>query len=82
MNDLYVEPFLGEFGWELFGWQSILRAMSDVYSIRVWCKPGHNYLYRDFAQAVHTFDLGHMSRIATKFQAVGLLSGHTLTVNG
>jgi len=58
MNDLYVEPFLGEFGWELFGWQSILRAMSDVYSIRVWCKPGHNYLYRDFAQAVHTFDPG------------------------
>ena len=58
MTDLYVEPFLGEFGWELFGWQSVLRAMKDRYRLHVYCLPGHEYLYQDFAVEIKTFDPG------------------------
>ena len=56
MSELYVEPFLGEFGYELIGWQSVLRAMAPRCDrVEVWCRPGHNVLYRDFAK-VHNFD--------------------------
>ena len=58
MTDLYVEPFLGEFGWELFGWQSALRTMSHYNRMHVWCLPGHQYLYQDFATTINTFDPG------------------------
>lgn len=58
MTDLFVEPFLGEFGWELFGWQSVLRAMSKKHRIYLSCLPGHQYLYQDFATDITTFDPG------------------------
>lgn len=54
MSELFVEPFCGEFGYELIGWQSVLRAMK-YDQVEVWCRPGHNVLYRDFAK-VHNFD--------------------------
>lgn len=57
MTELLVEPFLGEFGWELFGWQSILRALAPTYDrVEVWHRPGHRVLYKDFAAATHPFD--------------------------
>lgn len=58
MNRLYIDPFLGEFGWELFGWQSILRAMSKQHRIHLWCLPGHEHLYQDFATEIIPFDPG------------------------
>jgi len=60
MTNLYIEPFLGEFGYELMGWQSVLRALSldtPDKKLVVWCRPGHSYLYSDFAE-VHLFDPG------------------------
>lgn len=54
MNELFVEPFCGEFGYELIGWQSVLRAMHHE-KMEVWCRPGHGVLYDDFA-GVHEFD--------------------------
>jgi len=49
---LLAGPWLGEFGWELFGWQGVLRYLAqnnDYEEILVGCKPGREYLYADFA---------------------------------
>lgn len=52
-------PYIGEFGWELFGWQGYLRALKKKYSdkkIIVACQPGHDILYTDFASDIRHFD--------------------------
>ena len=48
---LFAGPWVGEFGWELFGWQAKLRWLRrHVYDeVFVQCKPGHEVLYKDFA---------------------------------
>ena len=51
-NKLLAGPFLGEFGWELFAWQGVLRKMvevGDYNEVVIGCKSGREYLYRDFA---------------------------------
>ncbi len=50
MIDLIAGPWIGEFGWELFGWQGVLRAMSPQYKrVIIIGRPGHQFIYRDFA---------------------------------
>jgi len=50
MIDLVAGPWIGEFGWELFGWQGYLRAIASEYKkVTVISRPGHKYLYEDFA---------------------------------
>lgn len=47
---LFAGPWMGEFGWELFGWQSHLRWLSTKFDgILVCGPPGHEHLYEDFA---------------------------------
>ena len=50
---LVAGPWIGEFGWELFGWQGYIRAISKNY-VRTICisRPGHGVLYTDFAEFV------------------------------
>ena len=49
MIDLVAGPWIGEFGWELFGWQGVLRAMAPQYKrVTVYGRPGHDALYSDF----------------------------------
>jgi hypothetical protein len=50
---LLAGPFLGEFGWELFCWQARLRRISrerGYENAYVYCRPGHESLYEDFAE--------------------------------
>lgn len=47
-------PWVGEFGWELFCWQGYLRKLSEDAEVIVGCRPGHEYLYEDFAHDIYT----------------------------
>lgn len=54
---LCAEPYLGEFGWELFCWQGYIRTLSTQYDRTiVYCKTGHDYLYKDFASEIINYD--------------------------
>jgi hypothetical protein len=56
MLDLIAGPWVGEFGWELFGWQGVLRNLAPDYDkVIVYGKPGHAYLYEDFADEYINF---------------------------
>lgn len=47
--DLIAGPWVGEFGWELFGWQGVIRDMSERYNRTIiYGRPGHQFLYEDF----------------------------------
>ena len=49
---IFAGPWVGEFGWELFGWQGYLRALAQAErceSFIVCGRPGHEGLYSDFA---------------------------------
>ena len=66
---LLAGPFLGEFGWELFCWQGRLRRLSKQYDETcVFCKKGHEILYKDFAKinkipSSHTLNCDHAEDI-------------------
>lgn len=50
MKTLLAGPWVGEFGWELFEWQSFLRYRSQNYDkVIVSSRPGHEIIYKDFA---------------------------------
>jgi hypothetical protein len=54
---LLAGPWVGEFGWELFGWQAYLRYLSQFYKeTHVISRPGHGVLYEDFATKFYEFD--------------------------
>lgn len=57
LTAIFAGPFCGEFGWELFGFQGYLRAMSDrtEQNIVVCSRPGHEALYEDFAAGYVAF---------------------------
>jgi hypothetical protein len=50
---LFAGPFLGEFGWEVCIWAPWLRYVSETSreDMVVLCRPGHRWLYQDFAEA-------------------------------
>lgn len=56
-HTFYCGPFIGEFGWELFGWQGYLRTLRNLKNVKiiVACQPGHEYLYSDFADTIRLF---------------------------
>ncbi len=56
MSKLFIGPFVGEFGHELFCWQGVWRANASEYShITVVCTPGKEILYKDFADKILTY---------------------------
>lgn len=52
-----IATWVGEFGWELFCFQGILREMSDKYDITVCARRGHERLYQDFAKKFIPLDV-------------------------
>jgi len=57
MNILTAGPWIGEFGWELFCWQSFLRTMSKKFDqTYIASRPGTEYLYKDFCTEFIPFD--------------------------
>jgi len=55
-SKLYVEPFVGEFGWELFCWQGGIRRMSKSFDeTHVECRIGREMLYKDFATSISSY---------------------------
>ncbi len=49
---LYAGPFVGEFGYELCGWQAGLRKLASKYErVVVVCRPAMQPLYADFAHS-------------------------------
>jgi hypothetical protein len=66
MSNLIAGPFCGEFGWELFCWQSFVRNVATKNNrlfdkVTVICRPGHEKLYDDYATDFISFTppLGH-----------------------
>ena len=53
---LLAGPWVGEFGWELMGWQARLRFLSKTSDVIVACQMGHESLYQDFAKDIVYFD--------------------------
>jgi len=56
---IFAGPWVGEFGWELFAWQGVLRtiARNERYRKFTICgRKGHEYLYEDFATAYINYD--------------------------
>ena len=46
---LFAGPFVGELGWELFGWQSYLRKLAEGFdNVIISSRPDREYLYSDF----------------------------------
>ena len=53
---LLAGPFVGEMGWELFGWQGYLRALSERYDKTiVITRPLNAAIYADFATEVVSY---------------------------
>jgi|TARA_R110000796_G_scaffold53953_1_gene126359 hypothetical protein len=56
MKKLIAGPFVGEFGWELFCWQGVLRTLSKTHDKTIiYCRPGMEKLYLDFADEIITY---------------------------
>lgn len=55
---IYTEPWIGEFGWELFCWQGFLRRLEEKTEDRfiITCRDGHEFLYQDFAYSINTYN--------------------------
>jgi len=49
---IITQPWIGEFGWELFGWQAFMRAYNKTTDAEMVCitRPGREILYEDFAK--------------------------------
>ena len=54
MTRLLAGPWLGEFGWELMTWVPHLRSLGR--DMIVVCKPGHEFLYSDFASTFEVYN--------------------------
>lgn len=54
---LLVSPWVGEFGWEVYAWQSAMRHLSRNYNeVVVYCLNGHAALYEDFTDETIEID--------------------------
>ena len=54
---LICGPWIGEFGWELFSWQSFCRSASSRFDYTVVIgRTGHDYLYEDFCDKYYSSD--------------------------
>ncbi len=64
---MIAAPFLGEFGWEVALWVPWLRHQILFHykgrDLTVMCRPGHEYLYEDFATDFLTFEVGAPTQI-------------------
>jgi hypothetical protein len=49
-------PWCGEFGWELMTWVPFCRHKARKRAVNIICQSGHEYLYRDFAKEICTYD--------------------------
>ncbi|WP_374441101.1 glycosyltransferase family 9 protein [Stella sp.] len=59
MRTLVAGPFVGEFGWELMGWQAHIRHRSRGYDRTVAIsRPEMEYLYRDFCDRFEPWSPG------------------------
>ncbi|BBK36756.1 hypothetical protein STAQ_18340 [Allostella sp. ATCC 35155] len=59
MRTLIAGPFVGEFGWELMGWQAHVRRRSRDYERTiVLSRPECAYLYRDFCDRFEPWSPG------------------------
>lgn len=56
MKKLFAGFWIGEFGWELMGWQAYIRAISKYYDeIIIGCRPENKFLYENFATGFYEF---------------------------
>lgn len=52
INGVIAGPWTGEFGWELFCWQGVIRRLvkdSNFDDVVIISRPGHEVLYEDFS---------------------------------
>jgi len=85
---LYAGPWVGEFGWEIMGWQGKLRAMSVRFDeVVIGCHPASRPLYQDFATRFEDAEFGFSRSMQTckdkpnrmlaqKFKAAGSYPGN------
>lgn len=61
MSELFAGPWIGEFGWEIMGWQGyVRRTHNEMQSARtvVACRPSSQALYEDFADDIIPVEVG------------------------
>ena len=59
---LFAGPWVGEFGWELFGWQGRIRRIAKQFdTVVVASRPGHQVLYEDFCDTFVNYSPGTLS---------------------
>jgi hypothetical protein len=61
ITKLFAGPWVGEFGWELFCWQGLVRRYvkeNSIPEVIVACRPGHGFIYEDFATEIIEYDPG------------------------
>ena len=50
---IFIEPFIGEQGWEIFSYQGFIRRLAKRFDrVIVMCRTGHDALYTDFATKI------------------------------
>lgn len=64
---MIAAPFLGEFGWEVALWAPHLRWLRQTHhqqgDFKVWCRPGHEALYEDFATKIEPVRTPRIRRV-------------------
>lgn len=60
MSNLIAGPWVGEFGWELFGWHGFIRTLSKRFD-KVICisRPSMEHIYSDFCSKFISYDPGN-----------------------
>ena len=60
LKTLFVGPWIGELGWEIFCWSGFIRKLAERYErVIIACRTGHDLLYRDFATDIVHYDPKH-----------------------
>jgi hypothetical protein len=57
LKKLFAGPWVGEFGWELFGWQGHIRKIAEDFDeVIVASRPDREFLYQDFCTQFAPYD--------------------------
>ena len=92
MRTLYAGPWVGEFGWELCGWQGTVRALARRHDrVVIGCRPSSRPMYQGMPCVVEFADIPHSmecsgsnchpatigQRLRRKFATAGRVTGNT-----
>lgn len=68
-NKILAGPFYGEFGWEIFGWQGIIRKIikeNNIKEIIIGTRKDRRFLYQDYC--TNFIDITHIKDDSSAYQ--------------